>query len=78
MTAMHAPRAAGHPAGTGSLDQTPLTGRRDRAVPQRSAFWLLALVLTALQPSAAASTGLRPTWSEARPATSRTASTATA
>ena len=35
-------------------------------------------VLRALKPSAVAITGFRPTWSEVRPATRRTARTATA
>ena len=57
--------------------ETPDRIRPTNSTPTSGAR-MNATVLSALAPSATASTGLRPAWSEDRPASSRVASTATA
>jgi MFS family permease len=47
MTTLHIPRQSRRQSGGSHLGQPSPTGRKDRAVPRRTAFWLLALVLTA-------------------------------
>jgi len=47
MTTLHIPRQSRRRSGGSHLGQPSPTGRKDRAVPRRTAFWLLALVLTA-------------------------------
>jgi MFS family permease len=47
MTTLHIPRQSRRQSGGSHPAQPSPTGGKDRAVPRRTAFWLLALVLTA-------------------------------